>query len=335
MALAAILAPTGVAIASGLQPPSGASFAAWAVAVTVALVLSAAVLGPMFARDTSEHLETVLYVALLINLLYLAVDVLAHGLATRLSPLTAFFQTGIRFYGMGNEYVAVFIPGLLWLAAMTLERAEVAKPSRSTLVALGLALAGAAAFIGWKNAGANLGGMLTMLVGGSVFWAAAARGWGVWPAWLAALASSAAIAAAIVWLDAIGDRPTHIGAFAQSAASGHSGAAALIRNKAEIALRLATSPGFIAAALGGLILWRQRALRQPLRAVTARRPWCGVAARAGIVSAAVATVLNDSGPSMLALMLTGVALPLACLTRNSHASTLAEAGPFTQSTIRP
>jgi hypothetical protein len=312
--LAAVMAPTGLAISAGTQPQSVPGFAGIAGGLTLALTVAVWALGGLFAKGEETPDASVLYTALLLSVLFLAADTLGHGMAVRLSPLTSLFQTGVRFYGLGNEYAAVFVPALLFVVALTMERAEIGVPSAGALAATGIALAAGGAFLGWRSAGANFGGMLTALAAGSVFWTKAARKAGLRFAWAVAVIGSVAIVSAIVCLDASGAQPTHIGAVArQGATGGGATLGGIVSGKAAIALRLALSPAFLVSVAGGLGLWRLTGLRRAVKDAAAAHGWCGVAFAATVWGALAALVVNDTGPVMLAVMLAGAVLPMLFL----------------------
>lgn len=228
----------------------------------------------------------------------LCLDASTGGLMMRQSILGHNPLTGLRFYGVGNEYMAIL------LAAACVGLGFWRQAARQTQRMLGWPLAAAAwvalvLLLGAPGHGANFGGSLA---------AAFVLPFAVWPtcsrarAWqfAAAVVSTMAFAVIVVWLDVCRhpEAQSHIGQTARLlGGAGPGAAAALLRERLSTAASLyrqiplnlfgltvcLAAVGVTVLATGGL------------REVRGRFPaaWAGLEAAA--VAALAVTVFNDSG----------------------------------------
>jgi hypothetical protein len=221
-------------------------------------------------------------------------DLVLGGRLIARSPTSGFAVAGIRFYGVGNEYMGVLVgAGLLaplvcedWLARYRWAQAA---------LFLGLLL-----LIGSPSFGANLGGALT---GAAAFTSALLLA--VRPrrpfqtACVAVGAVLAAGAAVLVW-DALRPAPlrSHIGDFAQAVRSGGWLAAEpVLRRKAAMNWRILTS-GFALVPILGVApllgVWYHGAGRW-LNRLLASRPELRAATGGSLVGAGTSLLWKDSG----------------------------------------
>jgi hypothetical protein len=225
----------------------------------------------------------------------LLLDALTGGMMTRHSALGYNPATGLRFYGVGNEYMAIMLAS----AALGLglwQQAE--RPAPWPFIAA--AWAAMTLLLGASEHGANFGGSASAaFVLPFAVWPQAGgrpRGW----QFLAGVLSMTAFAVAVVWLD-MSRHPevqSHIGQAARLVGGGGPAAAlALLSRRLAIGLNLYRQ---IPLNLLGLVIClaavavvvspagRMRAVRERFPAA-----WSGLVAAA--IAALAVTVLNDSG----------------------------------------
>src|SRR5690606_22312553 len=78
---------------------------------------------------------------------------------------------GSRFYGIGNEYMGIFVGAALVASTSALEAARTPRFFRFGLFALAVVYAGAIALLAWPAGGANVGGAITATFAfGAAFW---------------------------------------------------------------------------------------------------------------------------------------------------------------------
>ncbi len=195
-----------VAIGSLLSLPAGTVLAPHLPASTLwqyvgAIVLSAAWLS-LLAHWGAWHEPFRAYIrACALSAVVVMVDGVAGQHGVRLSIYSAYSLTGIRFYGIGNELMGVlvgcalawglyglpaFLRGALWLGVAVV----LANPA-------------------W---GANLGGLLTAMVGlGSAWEANRVHGKRLAGRVMGWFAAGVAIAGVVMWLDSLRALPSHLG----------------------------------------------------------------------------------------------------------------------------
>jgi hypothetical protein len=229
-----------------------------------------------------------------VTALILSLDVLTGCRLVARSALSGYAVAGIRFYGLGNEYMGVLV-GTAILGGLAFEPAL----RRFRWLQAGFFLA-LLLLIGSPLHGADLGGALTAAVGFGVTLAAAAR-----PRHRLRIAGLMAVclvmtAGLFLTWDAL--RPSgsrsHIGDFARLVAGGGwSAAGSLLVGKAQMALRLAGS-GYALLPLAGvaplLVLWYYGTGRW-LQLLLARRPEVRTASYGAFAASWAALLFNDSG----------------------------------------
>jgi hypothetical protein len=305
--LTCITLPLGLMVAGLLQAPSPWQYAITALAAAALLARTALVIGP----QRGVALATAWVVAVVMG------DLLTGSRLMQMSVLGHDPIIGARFYGIGNEHMAV----VLGAAAVGLGFWRQGSPKgQRAWWAIAIAWAALVLVIGAPQVGANLGGALT---------AAAMLPLVAWPSrgrirlWhlAAGLVAVALAAAAVVRLDLLRQpqMQSHIGQAARLLKThGLAAAWGLVAQRLAISLRLflytpLNGLGFV-ICLGAVIAIaaapaRARALRQ-------HYPWAWSGLAAAGLGAVAATMFNDSGVvaggAMMTYVLGGLlALPLA------------------------
>jgi hypothetical protein len=309
-----LVAPVGVAVAAGQTPSSLSTYLLLAVGATLALLAFVAIVGRVAAFGRVDILPTTLLLATGGLTAYIAVDIERGGFPLALSPLSNFYLTGIRFYGLGNEYAALFLACGVLAGLLTVQRSGTRQISAAGLALLGGWFLLLCLLVGWPGLGANMGGLLTGLVTGGIAWTIAARRSGARHAWVWPVMAAIGTVGAVIWTDTHSASATHVGRFVQSAAHGSPSPLDMLANKVAIQWGLFTAPpAFIiyAAAIAFVFL-----LRGPLAVPRARLfrqwPWAAIAVPALLIGGAFGMVLNDTGIVMWGLM-GGVALGAAAI----------------------
>jgi hypothetical protein len=291
--LALLLAPvTGPETVAGL----GLALAGWAAAAALAVRVSA---GARARFPREQHPRPGLCRQPLLGLYLLTVGVvvgdllLGGGLVAR-SPLSSFAVAGIRFYGVGNEYLGVLI-GMGILVPLLFED----RLARFRWAQAGLFL-GLLVLIGAPGYGANLGGVLAGAAGfGATLMLAMRPRHRLLAVVVAGGLLVVAGAAAFCW-DALRPPPlrSHIGDFAHAVwAGGWPAAEPVLRRKAAMNLRILTS-GFslvpIAVVTPLLVLWYHNTSRW-MSTVLGHRSELRAALGGSALGALAALLWKDSG----------------------------------------
>lgn len=289
-----------------LYPLVSLAMGAWGATVAVVdapVGLAGAALAAVFVRRAGRG-STLLSVGLAgaLTALAVALDVLAGSPLSSRSALGFSLVSGARYYGLGNEFMGVFVGAGLVGAAFLAEWAGARRgggPNRAPIAATGL-LSVLVAGAPW--AGANLGGALA---------AAAGYAWWAWPSARAGrkgpagrvLTVAAAVALAglvTVALDLAGgaDSATHVGSLAREAArTGPGVLLPVLTRKLGMNLRLLRYTVWSRILVGSMaayvvLLFRPRGA--VLKAI-AGRPLVRRGLVAATVAAAAALAANDSG----------------------------------------
>lgn len=294
--------PVAFLLAPILIPPTlveyGLRIVAWAVGLAVA----------DYALARLLRVSPALASALLTVLLVVG-DTLTGQILLKDSLLSGYALSGIRYYGVGNEYLGVTL-GLALIGGFALldERGIPFPPDDSerklrwTLILLWLALA---FLLGWPGLGANAGSLAATGAGFGVG-IVLLRG-GKATVRLGALCVLAGLGLAFAFgaLEAAlnrhagTDASSHFGA-ALSAASGGRGAgylAEIALRKVAMNLRLLVSPGFLAglAGLAGVVVGMQATFGAALRSVLERHVWLARSRSAALAAIIAALIFKDSG----------------------------------------
>jgi hypothetical protein len=277
----------------------GLAIGGWAAAAAGTAVLASRLVASRrsarhgAASSAGTRPPPLLYLAPL-TLAVVVSDLILGGTLIARSPLSGFPVSGIRFYGVGNEYLGVLV-GMGIVTPLLFEQQLARYRWAQAGLFLGLLL-----LISSPRYGANFGGAL---VGAAAFIATLALATRPRrPLRAVVLAGGALVLAGVgvmVW-DAL--RPaaerTHIGDFAQAVwSTGWSAAAPVLRRKAAMDWRILTS-GFALVPIAGVAplvgLWYRGAGRW-VAALLARRPELRAAAGGALVGAWTGLFLKDSG----------------------------------------
>lgn len=240
------------------------------------------------------------------------VDAFRGGVLCRFAPPSFYFHTGLRFYGMGNEYAALLIAfSALTLMLLTLTGRKVGR--------LALVLSAVAAVaIGFGAFGANNGAAVTAVVLLSLVSLSLIKGGFRKLAVPAAFGAAIVIVAGLAAADmaASGGSPSHAGAAAALIKSGSlSAPLAIISRKVLYNLSLLGSTGSVIvlsvfALPVFLWLWK---VTGKVRNFLKPSPAVNAAVKGYLWGVAASFVFNDSGCVMAALLLGALAGTLICL----------------------
>jgi hypothetical protein len=307
--------------------PQSARRLAWAI-VTLQSLTAATLLAPILIPPTAEEyalriaawmgaltvgsylISRVLRVSPPVgaSLLLIAVLMVDIGLGQPLqkdSPLCSDAISGLRYYGIGNEYLGPLLASALsGMFALLDDRRLKFPPDRAgqnLRLLIGAGWLGLMVALGWPGWGANAGSLactgagfgvgLALLCGRRVTFGLAALcvGFGL------------ALAFGFGVLDAArsGGASSHFGAAIQASAGGRGPGylAEIIVRKVGMNLRLLISPPFwVLAALALLPLGLGHALiGAPLRQALARRPWSTRGLKVTLATIIAALLFKDSG----------------------------------------
>jgi hypothetical protein len=277
--LALLLAPvTGPETVAGL----GLAVAAWAAAAALAVSVTPGV------RQRPLLGLYLLTVGVVVG------DLLLGGRLVARSPLSSFAVAGIRFYGIGNEYLGVLI-GMGLLVPLVFED----RLARYRWAQAGLFL-GLLVLIGAPGYGANLGGVLAGAAGFGATVMLALRPRDRLLAVAVAGGMLVVAGAAAFYWDALRPQPlrSHIGDFAHAVwTEGWPAAEPVLRRKAAMNLRILTS-GFslvpIAVVTPLLVLWYHNTSRG-MSTLLGHRSELRAAMGGSLVGASAALLWKDSG----------------------------------------
>lgn len=235
-------------------------------------------------------------VVALITALLVAVDTAAGSPLMQRSLLGYDPVAGSRYYGIGNEYMGVFLGSIAVASAYLLEelsgRRGAALPAAAFLAA--------AVLMGHPGLGINVGGAISAAV---AVWASGrfcrGRPLGLGGALLCLAAAVAALGLSGI-LDALlsGERPSHLGQVVERVSSeGADPLWALFERKLAVNVKLIRLTVWSRVALAsfavlGITLFHPNWLARALRRT---HPWLFCMARTAVVAAAAALLFNDSG----------------------------------------
>ncbi|MBX5476046.1 MAG: hypothetical protein IRZ18_02860 [Clostridia bacterium] len=248
-----------------------------------------------------------LYALSLVAAALLTADALRAGAWTRWSYLGYSALSGARFYGIGNEFMGVWIGAVLVATVGLLER----WPRRGHWGAL-LLMATCVGLLAWPGGGANFGGATAAVLAFVPTYLYAVRRRIDWLDLFWAALGFVGVAALMVTLDIILGRghPSHVGRLALEV--WHAGPAPLVRiavGKLAMEWRLIQLTiwtkllAVFLASSAMLMLWSP----EPMRRLWAEQPALRVGAFGYALGTFAVIALNDSGVVAAATMLTMVA----------------------------
>ena len=239
--------------------------------------------------------------------------------------MSAYMMSGIRFYGIGNEYMGVLIGGALMapvvfakrLGAIPFVPSTSTPEARSTLIAhllLGAFLALTVFVLSFPAYGAKAGGAVTA-TSTFMFLTWEMRGQKI-TLGRAVFAIAAGFALVFVWAGisrALHLTPTHIDTAAGAMTSGRFGyIVGVAARKVGLAIRVALHPGTVVGvvALVVMCLVVRALLRERLADLWVRRPEYRAVVAAGLRGSVVAILFNDSGIVAAILLVVSLLLPV-------------------------
>ncbi|MDR3707141.1 MAG: hypothetical protein P4L33_02490 [Capsulimonadaceae bacterium] len=231
----------------------------------------------------------------------IAVDGLTGSPMVSRSALSGYWISGIRFYGIGNEYMGILLGGALVSAYAAAKRWPEGIRSPKGAALLGLWFALVLFVLSYPAFGAKAGGAVTAMAAFAPAWFALVRGQRIdWR--ICAMSAVAGFALVFVWAalaSLTGGRSTHIQAAAAHASHGDIGYIWHIAvRKAKMAFLTATVPGVIATYIGLVpvwFLWRKTALKDRVREFLSTDPALAAVMRAAAAGSIAALLFNDSG----------------------------------------
>ena len=299
----------GALLAPLMVPPTlpeyGLRIAAWMLGLTAACYALA-----RLVRLPPPLIAAFITIALIVG------DTMTGQRLLKDSLISDYALAGIRYYGVGNEYLGAVLGFALagsfaWLDAMRVPfppTKEAAGVRRGLLLCwLGLTL-----LLGWPGLGANAGSLISC---GAAFGVGAALLFGRRAGWKIGAGGAFVgllLAFGFSLLDARWSRgeASHLGAVMQ-AASGGRGAGypvAIILRKIAMNFRLLISPAFLLAAAGvaALVFLSGKFFGAEWRDTLAKRPWLAQSRKALLAAGIASLLFKDSGV-VTVLFLTGSA----------------------------
>ena len=221
------------------------------------------------------------------------------------SLISDYALAGIRYYGVGNEYLGAILGfaiagSFAWLDAMGVPFPPT-KGARGARRGLLLCWLGLTLLLGWPGLGANAGSLISC---GAGFGAGAALLFGKRADWKIGAAGAALgllLAFAFSLLDARFSRgeASHLGAVMRAASDGRGAGypAAIVLRKIAMNFRLLMSPTFLlaAAAVAAIAAFSGKLFGAAWRDSLAKRPWLSQSRKALLAAALASLLFKDSG----------------------------------------
>jgi hypothetical protein len=233
--------------------------------------------------------------------LVILIDCLTGSRLIGASAISGFWLSGIRFYGIGNEYMGVLIGMSLLLPPLILQRRSLFLPKGIASVATGLYYLLVIFVLSYPEFGAKAGGAVTSVVTFSLAWIAVYSNRR--PTWVGFLAASLCGFILIFVLANFAQRLHAPTSHIQSAITAvHQGRLGYIKHvavrKAKMAVRTVLTPGGLVAILGLIplwIFWQRSILRSRVEDFLVSRPELEETLRAGGWGLLATLLYNDSG----------------------------------------
>ncbi len=290
-----------------LVPPTlleyGLRIAAWMLGLTLACCGAARVV-----RLPPPLIATFVTLALIMGDIATGQNLLKDAL------ISDYALAGIRYYGVGNEYLGVILGfaitgSFAWLDATNVPFPPT-KEARGALRGLILCWIGLTLLLGWPGLGANAGSLVSCGAGFGVGVALLFGRRADWRIGAAGAFCGLLLAFGFSLLDArlSHGEASHLGAVMQAAGGGRGAGypAAIVLRKIAMNFRLLVSPAFLlaAAAIAAVVFSSGRLFGSAWRSLLARRPWLAQSRKALFAAAVASLLFKDSGV-VTALFLTG------------------------------
>lgn len=279
----------------------------------VAVAIAAVALGAMLVP--SHRVESLLAALGIVMFAILSLDQLLGTGRTLDTPLGSSSVAALRFYGLGNDLMALLLASSLLSLPLLLPKSR--PLGAGTLVSLAILFALITIMVGAPTLGANFGGTLTL---GATYVLALfllARGRIGWEGWITALVVAATFAGALVMLDF--HRPaylrTHLGqnmAFLEQGGASH--LLRIIVQKLQLSRRIFMASRFTPLFLPIFLAMLYAVLKpaRPFRRLFAARPHFYACLKAAMIGAVIGALTNDSG-IIIALIMFSLLAPATFL----------------------
>ncbi len=257
------------------------------------------------------------FTAAMLTIVILVIDTLTGQNLIKNSMLSLYPISGIRYYGIGNEYLGVilafaYFSGMAWLDDRKISAPDSDNSNHTNMLSRGpfeikLLFAlwiGLAFLIGWPGLGANAGSLAatataigvagTAFAGRRVGWRAAliSMGVGIGLAFIFALLDN--------WYSGqTGGERSHLGSAMHAGAGvrGYHYLLEIIIRKVEMNYRLLFSPGLLLAMLGVSLTYfaAKSLLGRAIERMLQRRHWTAMGLKISLFTAFAALLFKDSG----------------------------------------
>ncbi len=275
--------------------------AVYLLEMTAAAALLAWLVGVIWRRSPLTAL-------LAITTAVIIIDAFAGTPLVSRALFSGYWLSGIRFYGIGNEFMGMLLGAALLAPVIGASSESPERPKSVGSFALAVWFAAALVALAYPQFGAKAGGAVTALAAFLPAWWALRRDQEVsWRVWLVSIAVGFALVFAFSALShALGGRDTHIQDATAAALRGNLGYIAQVAlRKAKMAVRIALAPGTFGGimSLGLLfILWLRSGLRERVGAFLGTRAFLRRALVAGLWGMLACVLFNDSGAAAMLLM---------------------------------
>ncbi|MEW6723556.1 MAG: hypothetical protein AB1331_01365 [Bacillota bacterium] len=295
VALAWLVALPLASLLAGFTYPAGTTLEGAAIALTAVLLVWLVRCLPTAAmkREEAAHF----WLATLTSLV-LTVDTWTGARLQQGSPLGYSVATGARFYGMGNEYMGVYIGSLVVMMALLFQASQ---PQSRWWVCTSVV---AVLTVGYPASGANFGGLVTMvgaMIGvGCLWWPRRA---GSLTGWLVALGM------AVVGNHWWSLQSSHIGqALRLVSGEGVGSLRPIASRKLLMNLRLLYYTNWTWVMLLAVLVWIVLSVAPVgfLARLRSRQPYLWAGSLAAIVAAVIGLAVNDSGVVAASMLLVPV-----------------------------
>lgn len=255
---------------------------------------------------TPEHLNTLspLRRVALVTILVIILDAFFGQPLVKFSLFSSYPLQGLRFYGIGNEYMGVLIGlALLWVFL-----------ARLLPLGAGLVFVGTAFVLGYPRLGANAGGLVAAVTAFGCGWMVLRGRRVTW--WAAALWAVGGLAAAFGFaaLERAlhGGETSHLGGALQAAGErGYGYLLEIVARKLLMNARILLHPALLATVVGlaAVALLARGRLRARVEAAFVQNPDWARALPAFGYGALAAFLFNDSGVVAAAFLAGALLLP--------------------------
>lgn len=170
LSVAAICVPASLLIVDWIRAENFSQYMMRLILAIMFVMFATYLLARLISRSSHNFTSVHLAVILSITSLMFVVDILTGGRPYHWSILNCDYITGIRYYGIGNEYMGMFVGTAVMVPLVMLMNPGTSDDHRYFFNASGLTLcitacwfAFIAVVIGFPKLGANVGGLLTSI----------------------------------------------------------------------------------------------------------------------------------------------------------------------------